>query len=104
MLRVFYFFDYLFFQICNLLPWKLLFSLLPGSAAGHYTSYAKNPRTSEWHYFNDDVVTKQKPQEEDYSNAYILFYQKQGIFHISGWELTVEIYNVISFISSVTSN
>ncbi|KAJ9574660.1 hypothetical protein L9F63_008192, partial [Diploptera punctata] len=50
-----------------------------GSAAGHYTSYAKNPRTSEWHYFNDDVVTKQKPQEEDYSNAYILFYQKQGV-------------------------
>lgn len=49
-----------------------------GSAAGHYTSYAKNPRTAEWHYFNDDVVTKQKPQEEDYSNAYILFYQRQG--------------------------
>lgn len=50
-----------------------------GSAAGHYTSYAKNPRTAEWHYFNDDVVTKQKPQEEDYSNAYILFYQRQGM-------------------------
>jgi len=49
-----------------------------GSAAGHYTSYAKNPRTTEWHCFNDDIVTKQKPQEEDYSHAYILFYQKQG--------------------------
>jgi ubiquitin carboxyl-terminal hydrolase 4/11/15 len=49
-----------------------------GSAAGHYTSYAKNPRTTEWHCFNDDIVTKQKPQEEDYSHAYVLFYQKQG--------------------------
>jgi hypothetical protein len=53
-----------------------------GSAAGHYTSYAKNPQTAEWHYFNDDDVTKQKPQEEDYSNAYILFYQRQGEYKV----------------------
>ncbi|KAK7793466.1 hypothetical protein R5R35_013843 [Gryllus longicercus] len=49
-----------------------------GSAAGHYTAYSKNPQTNEWHYYNDESVTKQRPQEEDYCNAYILFYQKQG--------------------------
>ncbi|XP_049763411.1 uncharacterized protein LOC126092050 [Schistocerca cancellata] len=50
-----------------------------GASAGHYTAYTKNPRTNEWHYYNDDIVTKQKPQEDDYSSAYILFYQKQGV-------------------------
>lgn len=50
-----------------------------GSAGGHYTAYSKNPQTNEWHYFNDESVTKQRPQEEDYCNAYILFYQKQGV-------------------------
>ncbi|XP_063243702.1 uncharacterized protein LOC134542986 [Bacillus rossius redtenbacheri] len=50
-----------------------------GSTAGHYTAYSKNPRTSDWYHFNDETVTKQKPQEEDYSNVYILFYQKQGV-------------------------
>lgn len=49
-----------------------------GVSAGHYAAYAKHPMSSDWHYFNDDTVTHQKPQEEDYSNAYILFYQKQG--------------------------
>jgi hypothetical protein len=62
-----------------------------GSAAGHYTSYAKNPRTAEWHYFNDDVVTKQKPQEEDYSNAYILFYQRQGELRALGKYSTLRV-------------
>lgn len=51
---------------------------MAGSSAGHYTAYTKNPGTDEWHYFNDELVTKQKPQEEDYNNAYVLFYQKQG--------------------------
>nr|CAD7404849.1 unnamed protein product [Timema cristinae] len=50
-----------------------------GSSAGHYTAYSKNPRTGDWHHFNDENVAKQRPQEEDYSNAYILFYQKQGV-------------------------
>ncbi|XP_026286437.1 uncharacterized protein LOC113212074 isoform X1 [Frankliniella occidentalis] len=49
-----------------------------GVSAGHYTAYAKHPVSSDWHNFNDDTVNHQKPQEEDYSNAYILFYQKQG--------------------------
>ncbi|XP_034230105.1 uncharacterized protein LOC117638965 [Thrips palmi] len=50
-----------------------------GVSAGHYTAYAKHPVNSEWHSFNDETVIHQKPQDEDYSNAYILFYQKQGV-------------------------
>lgn len=50
-----------------------------GVSAGHYTAYAKHPLNSDWHHFNDDTVSHQKPQEEDFSNAYILFYQKQGV-------------------------
>ncbi|XP_068239459.1 uncharacterized protein [Palaemon carinicauda] len=46
--------------------------------AGHYTAFARSPVTGEWHYFNDDSVTKQKPREEEYSTAYLLFYHRQG--------------------------
>ncbi|KAF7990988.1 hypothetical protein HCN44_000793 [Aphidius gifuensis] len=49
-----------------------------GVAAGHYTAYAKNPRTDIWHYYNDEITSRQKPQDEDFSNAYILFYSRQG--------------------------
>ncbi|XP_058798779.1 ubiquitin carboxyl-terminal hydrolase 4-like isoform X2 [Phymastichus coffea] len=49
-----------------------------GVSAGHYTAYAKNPQTDVWHYYNDDITSKQKPHEEDFSNAYILFYSRQG--------------------------
>ncbi|KAK7074137.1 hypothetical protein SK128_019422 [Halocaridina rubra] len=46
--------------------------------AGHYTAFARSPVTGEWHYFNDDSVTRQKPREEEYSTAYLLFYHRQG--------------------------
>ncbi|XP_072753553.1 uncharacterized protein [Anoplolepis gracilipes] len=49
-----------------------------GVSAGHYTAYAKNPRTDVWYYYNDEITGKQKPQDEDFSNAYILFYSRQG--------------------------
>ncbi|KAJ8674778.1 hypothetical protein QAD02_010564 [Eretmocerus hayati] len=49
-----------------------------GVSAGHYTAYAKNPKMDVWHYYNDEMTSKQKPQEEDFSNAYILFYSRQG--------------------------
>ncbi|EEB11671.1 predicted protein [Pediculus humanus corporis] len=49
-----------------------------GASAGHYTAYAKNPQSGDWHLFNDETVTAQKPQEDDFCNAYVLFYQKQG--------------------------
>nr|XP_053639107.1 ubiquitin carboxyl-terminal hydrolase 15-like isoform X1 [Cherax quadricarinatus] len=46
--------------------------------AGHYTAFARSPVTGEWHHFNDDSVTRQKPREEEYSTAYLLFYHRQG--------------------------
>ncbi|XP_015590177.1 uncharacterized protein LOC107265331 isoform X2 [Cephus cinctus] len=49
-----------------------------GLSAGHYTAYAKNPKTDVWYYYNDEITSRQKPQEEDFSNAYILFYSRQG--------------------------
>lgn len=51
---------------------------LSGVSAGHYTAYAKNPRTDVWYYYNDEITSRQKPQDEDFSNAYILFYSRQG--------------------------
>lgn len=45
---------------------------------GHYTGYSKHATTGEWYYFNDDTVVKKEPQDEDFRNAYILFYQKKG--------------------------
>ena len=62
------------FNLTNV-PGAFFFS---GVNAGHYTSYAKHPMTKQWHYFNDETTSEQTPQNEDYSNAYILFYQRQG--------------------------
>lgn len=50
---------------------------IPGVSAGHYTAYAKNPHTDVWYHYNDEMTSKQKPQEEDFSNAYILFYSRR---------------------------
>ncbi|XP_067669048.1 uncharacterized protein [Haliotis asinina] len=49
-----------------------------GSHSGHYTSYTNHPLTSEWFYYNDETVTKQEPRNDDYSSAYVLFYQRKG--------------------------
>ncbi|KAL7302856.1 hypothetical protein TKK_0004088 [Trichogramma kaykai] len=46
-------------------------------AAGHYTAYAKNPEKDTWYHYNDDICSRKKPQEEDFSKAYILFYRRQ---------------------------
>lgn len=51
--------------------------IFAGVSAGHYTAYTRNPQTSVWHYYNDEATSKQKPQEEDFSHAYILFYTRQ---------------------------
>lgn len=58
----------------------MIFNLfeISGVSAGHYTAYAKNPRTDVWYYYNDEITSRQKPQDEDFSNAYILFYSRQG--------------------------
>ncbi|XP_013415343.1 uncharacterized protein LOC106177185 [Lingula anatina] len=49
-----------------------------GVTAGHYTAYSKHPQLNRWSYYNDELVTEQRPTEDDYSNAYILFYQRKG--------------------------
>ena len=50
--------------------------------AGHYTALVRSPVTNEWHYFNDDKVTRQKLKEEEFSTSYLLFYHRQGKINI----------------------
>lgn len=45
---------------------------------GHYTSYTKHCELEDWYCYNDETATKSKPGLEEYCNAYILFYKKQG--------------------------
>ncbi|CAI6367923.1 unnamed protein product [Macrosiphum euphorbiae] len=49
------------------------------TSMGHYTSYTKHVDTDDWHYYNDETAIKTTPGQEDYCNAYILFYKKQGL-------------------------
>ncbi|XP_062584733.1 uncharacterized protein LOC134246383 [Saccostrea cucullata] len=49
-----------------------------GANAGHYTTFAKHPLNGQWFYYNDESVSHQVPKKEDYKNAYILFYNRQG--------------------------
>lgn len=53
--------------------------MVAGASAGHYTAFGKHPRTSEWYNYNDETTMKKTPQEEDYSNGYILFYQRENL-------------------------
>ncbi|XP_046829167.1 uncharacterized protein LOC124428759 isoform X1 [Vespa crabro] len=77
--------DKVTFPLVNLSVGRHLYDLYAcvchfgGVSAGHYTAYAKNPHTDVWYYYNDEVTSKQIPQEEDFSNAYILFYSRQGV-------------------------
>jgi len=57
---------------CGIVLWRL------GSNAGHYTAYTRHSVIGEWFYFNDETVVKQNPRNGDYSNMYILFYQRRG--------------------------
>ena len=50
-----------------------------GANAGHYTAYTRHSLTNDWFYSNDEMVVKQTPQDIDYSNMYILFYQRRGL-------------------------
>lgn len=49
-----------------------------GANAGHYTTFAKHPLNGLWYYYNDESVSQQSPKKDDYKNAYILFYNRQG--------------------------
>ncbi|CAG0898829.1 unnamed protein product, partial [Darwinula stevensoni] len=48
------------------------------ASAGHYTAYTRHPLTQAWHYLNDETCSEQVLQQEDYRNAYILFYRGTG--------------------------
>ena len=51
-----------------------------GSAGGgHYTSYALNPVDEDWYEFDDSTVTKVDPAAVMNSEAYVLFYRKNGV-------------------------
>lgn len=43
--------------------------------SGHYTAYAKNPKTCEWHYFNDSRVSKSSTSNVISNEAYLLFFE-----------------------------
>ncbi|XP_008184822.1 ubiquitin carboxyl-terminal hydrolase 4 isoform X2 [Acyrthosiphon pisum] len=49
------------------------------TSMGHYTSYTRHVHSEDWHYYNDETAIKTIPGQEDYCNAYILFYKKQGL-------------------------
>ncbi|KAK3576537.1 hypothetical protein CHS0354_018043 [Potamilus streckersoni] len=49
-----------------------------GANSGHYTAYTRHPLDSKWYYYNDETATELTPREEDYSSAYVLFYQRKG--------------------------
>jgi hypothetical protein len=49
-----------------------------GANSGHYTAYSQQVLTGEWFYSNDETVVRQTPHDADYSNVYILFYQRRG--------------------------
>jgi len=49
-----------------------------GANSGHYTAYARHAINSDWFYSNDETVVRQTPHDADFSNVYILFYQRRG--------------------------
>jgi hypothetical protein len=57
---------------------NIIYLILVGTSMGHYTSYTKHIESEDWYYYNDETATKTIPGQEDYCNAYILFYKKQG--------------------------
>ncbi|KAK3094941.1 hypothetical protein FSP39_008127, partial [Pinctada imbricata] len=49
-----------------------------GASAGHYTTFSKHPITGQWYYYNDEMVSQENPKQDDYKNAYILFFCRRG--------------------------
>ena len=55
-------------------------TLFLGVDSGHYTAYAKHVVNNKWYYYNDERCVEQTPHDDDYKNAYVLFYQCKGMF------------------------
>lgn len=63
---------------CYILNIYIFFFFFVGTSMGHYTAYTKHCELEDWYCYNDETATKSKPGNEEYCNAYILFYKKQG--------------------------
>lgn len=52
----------------------------PDLQGGHYTAFCKNPYDSQWYCFDDTRVEVIDPTSLVTSAAYMLFYQRRGLF------------------------
>jgi len=48
-----------------------------GLGGGHYTAYAKNRETTNWHYFDDSNVSQASEENVVSKAAYVLFYLRK---------------------------
>ncbi|XP_063101850.1 ubiquitin carboxyl-terminal hydrolase 11 isoform X2 [Cavia porcellus] len=52
-----------------------------GIRDGHYTTFACNKDSGQWHYFDDNSVSPVNENQIESKAAYVLFYQRQDIVH-----------------------
>ncbi|XP_006864286.1 PREDICTED: ubiquitin carboxyl-terminal hydrolase 11-like [Chrysochloris asiatica] len=50
-----------------------------GLRDGHYTTFACNKDSGQWHYFDDSSVSQVTEDEIESKAAYVLFYQRQDV-------------------------
>ncbi|XP_075395077.1 ubiquitin carboxyl-terminal hydrolase 11 isoform X2 [Tenrec ecaudatus] len=50
-----------------------------GLRDGHYTTFACNKDSGQWHYFDDNSVSPVTEDEVESKAAYVLFYQRQDV-------------------------
>ncbi len=48
-----------------------------GLRDGHYTTFARNKDSGQWHYFDDSSVSPVSESQIESKAAYVLFYQRQ---------------------------
>lgn len=48
-------------------------------SGGHYTSFAKQATSGQWHHFNDAQVAARLPEGGEQDSAYVLFYRRSGL-------------------------
>ena len=50
-----------------------------GMRDGHYTTFACNKDSGQWHYFDDNSVSPVNENQIESKAAYVLFYQRQDV-------------------------
>jgi len=50
-----------------------------GLRDGHYTTFACNKDSGQWHYFDDNSVSPVTENQIESKAAYVLFYQRQDV-------------------------